>query len=417
MLRYFIQVVQTGLGVALITALLFGAAFKDGAKNRKKWLFRGCALGAASALVLAILRRTTTLINRTIFNAWIMAAAVIAALFYIALYWGLMKKKQAPVIRDRLQDGAGAVLTVTLLLSILPDIFLYPAEFLLAGETFFTTMFLFKCIGFTAGLALVVLTALGLFQSALGIANKLPGFILTLCLSVNILNQATGFVQFLFARRMVPMIRWLFRIMLAGINNSIVFLFVILGISFILPLTLFIKSFHPPQGYRNPAEHRKIRAAMRSCRRWCMVVAIGCGVALASVTAVKSYAERGVTLSPAEPMTIAGAEILIPMEQIQDGHLHRFAYYTGDNTEVRFIVIRKNDIAYGVGLDACDICGPTGYYERKDQVICRLCDVVMNISTIGFKGGCNPVPLAYSLRNGAMVIEIEHLENEKGRFK
>jgi uncharacterized membrane protein len=84
---------------------------------------------------------------------------------------------------------------------------------------------------------------------------------------------------------------------------------------------------------------------------------------------------------------------------------------------MRFIVIKKNAVAYGVGLDACDICGPTGYYERKGEVICRLCDVVMNISTIGFKGGCNPVPLAYTLRSGDMVINVEDLETERNRFK
>jgi uncharacterized membrane protein len=50
-------------------------------------------------------------------------------------------------------------------------------------------------------------------------------------------------------------------------------------------------------------------------------------------------------------------------------------------------------------------------------VICRLCDVVMNISTIGFKGGCNPVPLAYTLRSGNMVVNTEDLETERNRFK
>jgi uncharacterized membrane protein len=146
-------------------------------------------------------------------------------------------------------------------------------------------------------------------------------------------------------------------------------------------------------------------------------VILGYGVSILSLTALKAYTERGVVLSPAEPMTIAGEEITIPIERVEDGHLHRFAYTAQDNIEVRFIVIRKNEIAYGVGLDACDICGPTGYYERKNEVICRLCDVVMNISTIGFKGGCNPVPLAYRLSGGNMVIAIEDLENERGRFK
>jgi uncharacterized membrane protein len=124
-----------------------------------------------------------------------------------------------------------------------------------------------------------------------------------------------------------------------------------------------------------------------------------------------------VELTPAEPMTIIDKEIVIPIEKIADGHLHRYNYTAADNIEMRFIVIKKNEVAYGVGLDACDICGPTGYYERKDEVICRLCDVVMNISTIGFKGGCNPVPLAYSLRSGNMVIDTEDLEKERNRFK
>jgi uncharacterized membrane protein len=84
---------------------------------------------------------------------------------------------------------------------------------------------------------------------------------------------------------------------------------------------------------------------------------------------------------------------------------------------VRFIVIKKSAAAYGVGLDACYICGSTGYYERRDGVVCRLCDVVMNKSTIGFKGGCNPVPLAYRVRDGALIVSLEDLENEKGRFK
>jgi uncharacterized membrane protein len=115
-------------------------------------------------------------------------------------------------------------------------------------------------------------------------------------------------------------------------------------------------------------------------------------------------------------MGIVGDEIRIPLEQVEDGHLHRFAWKTSDGTEVRFIVIRKSAAAYGVGLDACDICGNTGYYERREEVICRLCDVVMNKSTIGFKGGCTPVPLADAVREGAMSVLLEDLEKEKGRF-
>jgi uncharacterized membrane protein len=109
--------------------------------------------------------------------------------------------------------------------------------------------------------------------------------------------------------------------------------------------------------------------------------------------------------------------IVIPLEDVNDGNLYRFVYKASDGARVRYIVIRKSDVAYGVGLDACDVCGPTGYYQRKDQVICILCDVVMNISTIGFAGGCNPVPLKYAIESGSLVIETSALEAEKRRFR
>jgi uncharacterized membrane protein len=200
------------------------------------------------------------------------------------------------------------------------------------------------------------------------------------------------------------------------INHTDFFLYALLILVLVLPLGRFIRSLRSPQNYANPAEHRKQRAALRSARRWSATAVLGFVVSVLALTVIKGFNERGVILSPAEPFTLTGDLITIPLEQIQDGHLHRFAHIT-DTTEIRFIIIRKSEAAYGVGLDACDICGPTGYYERKNQIICRLCDVVMNISTIGFYGGCNPVPLAYSLDQGRLIIQLPDLLKEEKRFK
>ena len=71
---------------------------------------------------------------------------------------------------------------------------------------------------------------------------------------------------------------------------------------------------------------------------------------------------------------------------------------------------------YGVGLDACDICGVAGYYERNNDIICKRCDVVMNKATIGFKGGCNPVPFPYEIADMKIIIRKADLEAEKNRF-
>lgn len=40
----------------------------------------------------------------------------------------------------------------------------------------------------------------------------------------------------------------------------------------------------------------------------------------------------------------------------------------------------------------------------------------MNKSTIGFKGGCNPVPFEYEIVNKKIIIDKAVLEQEKNRF-
>jgi uncharacterized membrane protein len=414
MLRYLIQVVENLLAPGILISLLWAAVDREGGDRRKWRALWGCAAGTGAALILAILRRTTTLISRGFFNLGILSFVILFIVFYILFLWERARKF---LLNEAVPAYINALLMGGLLFYALPGIFLYPAEFALPGESIFSTDFLFKLIGFTAGLLVVALSTAALYQAGRGAPFKLLKILLTIALLLAVCDYLILIVQFLLARRLIPMIRWVFRIIVVVVNNNIVFLYTLMGLSFLLPLVLFISGLKAPAPGKNPAEGRKIRAALRTSRRWCFTVAAGFTLSVLAVTVIKGYTRRGVELSPAEPMTIAGAEILIPISRVEDGHLHRFVYTAADNIEMRFIVIKKNEAAYGVGLDACDICGPTGYYERKDEVICRLCDVVMNISTIGFKGGCNPVPLAYTLRSGNMIIQTEDLEKERNRFK
>jgi uncharacterized membrane protein len=416
--RYFILAAQNSLAAGILSALLY--SLFPGSGEWRKRIGQGCAAGAALALAAAFLRRTTTLINRTRLNAYILTAAVIAGILFFCLYC-LFRRKTGDSSRREKTAGlcflTAAFLEAALLFYALPDIFLYPAEFVLVDQSIISTEFLFKFIGFAVGLLLSALVSFGIFKSASALGEKTARIFLFAALAVNMLNQLTVVVQFLLARRIIPMSMRLFGIIVILVNNSIVFLYVLIGITALVPLVLFVKYLRPRLEYKNPAERRKLKAGIRNKRRWAFTAVFGCASLVLSFTVLRAWNERGVVLSPAEPMTVAGDKIQIPVTQVDDGHLHRFAWNAPDETEVRFIVIKKSAAAYGVGLDACDICGNTGYYERKDEVICRLCDVVMNKSTIGFKGGCNPVPLAYSVRDGSMIIQLSDLENEKGRFK
>ncbi len=416
MLKYLIQVVQNSLTTGILLAMLFTLVHIGGNPKQKKWSLWGFIAGVGSALILSVLKSTTVLINREYFNIGILSVAILVEILFYMFLWGLLQKRISGV-RERIWNVINAILTASLLLYCLPDIFLYPTEFLISGESVFSTDFLFKIIGYLVGLLIVVLSGFALYKAGKGLSFKLVRILLTIGLGVNMVNQIATIIQFLLARRIIAMSKWLFALIKPVINYNEYFLYAIMVTTAILPLVLWIKSLHPKETYTNPAQHRKIRAASRRQRHWCLVVLTGYILAVLSQTVVKAYSEREIVLSPAEPMNIVGSEIVIPLEDVNDGHLHRFVYTASDGIEVRFIVIKKNAGAFGVGLDACDICGPTGYYERKDEVVCKLCDVVMNISTIGFKGGCNPVPLAYTLNGGSMVIQIQDLENEKNRFE
>lgn len=419
MLKYLIQVVQNSLTTGILLAMLFALSQLGGKQKQKKWLLWGLSAGVAAALLLAVLKSTTVLINREYFNIGILSVAILSEILFCMLLRGILQKR-LPELHERIWSVLYAVLAASLLLYALPDIFLYPTEFLMAGQSVFSTDFLYKSIGYLGGLLIVGLSGLALYQVETGLSFRLVRILLTVGLAVNMVKQIATIAQFLLARRMIPMSKGLFEFIKMSVNYNDWFLYGIMVITILMPVLLWIKSLHPKDAFSNPAQHRRIRAVSRRQRRWCTVVLAGYLLSILCLTVVRAYDEREAVLSHAEPMNVVGSEIVIPLENVGDGHLHRFIYTASNGTEVRFIVIRKsaNTNSYGVGLDACDICGPTGYYERGDhEVVCKLCDVVMNISTIGFKGGCNPVPLSYTIQAGNMVIQTNDLESEKKRFE
>ena len=115
----------------------------------------------------------------------------------------------------------------------------------------------------------------------------------------------------------------------------------------------------------------------------------------------------------------AASELRVPLEMVSDGHLHRFGYTTPEGKLTRFIVVLKqeNTNNYGVGLDACEICGEAGYYENNDgQVVCKKCNVVMNRTTIGMKGGCNPIIIDYDINESYITVPVEEMVKNQSRF-
>ncbi|WP_303701484.1 DUF2318 domain-containing protein [Flexistipes sinusarabici] len=186
----------------------------------------------------------------------------------------------------------------------------------------------------------------------------------------------------------------------------------------ILILNLFIKTDDLIEYESlNRAEIRKIKAQKKKRLFWIKFPATLAGIFILILSANYISINRTVSLVPAVPLKPANGVFEIEKEKVNDGGLHRFSYETKDDVTIKFFIIRKSEDAYGVVYDACDICGAAGYYQHKDSVICRRCDVLMNKATIGFPGGCNPIPVNFRVENGKIYITKKELVKKEDIFR
>ncbi|MDR1851777.1 MAG: DUF2318 domain-containing protein [Propionibacteriaceae bacterium] len=247
-------------------------------------------------------------------------------------------------------------------------------------------------------------------------SNRLLAVVSRIAIALVVLTSLVKVVQVLLGFKAFIRAKWLFSFYFAVSPHTDLAGYALLALA-VVPLAGAVIAARKVPAAANPAQSRTHRAAALSRRRFLISTTGLLAASVAGVSYAAAAAQKSTALSPAEPLTDAGQMLTVPLEDISDGHLHRFAYTASDGTEVRFIAIQKNAKAFGIGLDACDVCGATGYYERDGQVICNRCDVAMNIATIGFKGGCNPIPFEYSIKDGKLVVAKAELEKYTAEFK
>lgn len=281
---------------------------------------------------------------------------------------------------------------------------------------YFSLDFLAKISGFVLGAMFAFVSSFLVYKAADALNDSRLKFVFLVQFVACMIQQLIFLIQVLMARRFLTAEIWM-DIMAPIINHSSWLIFVIFAAVLVLPITLFSQPRPEKSPEYNPAEYRKILANAIHKRRW------GTGVILALIlmtttsTGGSYVAQKKAEIVPAVPVNAENGSVDVSLENVRDGHLHRFVYRASTGEQVRYIVILKGGSAYGVGLDACEICGATGYYERDSQVICKLCDVQMNKATIGTRGGCNPIPIEYSISDGKLKVPQSELEKNAKIFK
>lgn len=416
MLQYLIKITDNTFVPVVMLALLGAMIVRVMPRYSNKIFPLGFIIGLIAALIYAILKRNTGFAVREFYDLGIITLWMIIA---IPLFICAILKTPINCQLGKILFTLLSVLAIGLIAAqFLPNLMLYPFEFSVGMESIFNNDYLFKWVGYCFALLIAGLIAVFTFRLCRRLSNKFVQTTILIALLIFTIQNSINLIQILIVRRFIKPQKWMMELVIFVLGHVNFFIFIFMAIVLLLAIALYIQSKTTSLVGSNPAQIRKLNAQLRSDRRTSLLLIAGAAITAYTVTRARYIFEKGVELTPAEPVSPnADGLIVIPLDNVNDGNLHRYGYKATDGTLVRFIVIKKSENAYGVGFDACDICGASGYYQRGNQVVCILCDVVMNIATIGFSGGCNPVPLKYEIINGNMVIRPANLEAEKARFK
>jgi uncharacterized membrane protein len=204
------------------------------------------------------------------------------------------------------------------------------------------------------------------------------------------------------------------------VRNEVFFFVIILGFAALVVLREWFSSKDPavdkkPGAEMNPADRRMRDYEFRRQRRWSFAAAILCVTVVFAFAGEYVYGRVAAAPVPAKTLVADNSVVRVPLSELTDASLH---YYTADvnNTVVRFLVIHQGNGNYATALDACQICGASGYRQEGQNIICRNCAAAIYAPSIGEAGGCNPILVRSHVEAGQVVIDLSSLADSLAKI-
>ncbi len=211
-------------------------------------------------------------------------------------------------------------------------------------------------------------------------------------------------------------------------SASIVFTGIMLGFLVLLFVMVPWKQIKT-EGIEGIEKRKALAVVRRERNRKITIGAAAVFLILAFVSVQISALPQGIDPRP-EKVSTAGGMIKIPVASADDGNLHKYVcdmqhaageacpmHGSSGNANMRILAITKSDGNVAVAYDACALCGAAGYAQEGDEVICKRCGAPINPDTVGEAGGCNPLPLRYTLEGDEIVIRTEDIGERADLFK
>jgi FTR1 family protein len=401
MLQAFIITLREGVEAALIVGITLAYLAKIGRNDLRKAVY--AALGAAflgSIGVAVVLSRFR--LNEDIFEGWVM---LVAAVFVVTMIIFMMKtgRKLKGEIESKVGLFARGDAWIGLFLFVFLMVLREGAEtVLILSAVTLNSNELLSFIGTIAGIAISILFGVMFVKGSVKI-NLQKFFKVTTAILFLVAGQLiiSGLHE-LSENGVLPSSRQEMAIIGPIVRNDFFFFITILALAALMVL-FEMKSRQPGELPASGAARRKALWTARRERLWMASVYVFSFAFIVMVTASFIYEKSASALSPATEVTFADGKVSIPLKQVYDGELHRYQAKEGA-TVVRFWLYQKPDGKIATLFDACEICGPVGFYKGAQGVICKNCAAPINPQSVGMAGGCNPIPLKAQVTEDAVII-------------
>lgn len=402
MLQAFIITLREGVEAALIIGITLAYLNKIQRQDLRRSVFVALISAFVASIGVAILLSRFQL-NEDLFEGWVMLAA---AFFVVTMIVFMMRtgKKLKGEIESKIGSLAGRGSQVGVFLFVFLMVLREGAETVLilsavTLESSALQSFLGTLLGVTAAIVFGVMLVKGTVKINLQKFFRVTTVILFFVaaqLLVSGLHELSEYGVLPSSKREMALIGPI-------VSNEWFFFVTIVALAALM--ILFEARRRQPQSLpESAAEKRKAAWSAQRERMWMMAVFASSFVFIVLVTAEFIYAKSVSALSPATQVSFTNGMVSIPLSQVSDGDLHRYEARE-DGSEVRFLLYQKPDGKVVAVFDACEICGPVGFFKGPNGLVCKNCASPINSQSVGTPGGCNPIPLHSASNGGAIVIQ------------
>lgn len=414
MIEALIVTLREGVEAALIIGITLAYLAKVQRPELRRPVYAAVAAAVFGSIAAAVAIARTNF-NQDIFEGWIMLAA---AFFVVTMVVFMMKTGKT--MKGEIESKVG------LLAGRNASLGLFTFVFLMVLREGVETVLVLSAVSLNSTAVLSFLgTLLGVGLSVLFCVMFVKG---SVRINLGKFFRVTTVILFFVAAQLVvtglhelsengvlPSSKQEMSIIGPIVRNDYFFFVTILALAGLMVL-MDMKRRQPAALPGSPAERRKALWTARRERLWMVSLYASSFVFIVLVTAEFIYAKSVSALSPATEVSFVDGKIVVPIKDVYDGDLHRFSVKL-DGSNVRFWLYQKPDGKVATLFDACEICGPVGFYKQGNTIICKNCAAPMNPQSIGMPGGCNPIPLKAEVTADSVIIREQDVATRSHMFQ